>query len=102
MKPDSDSWQLERLSALEDPELTRSLAVMKQQVPDMSQLAALAAQLSAQGLPVSHGPTLAASGVTALRKYSLIAGAALVGIGGAILWLRPAPTEPRLPPSTAV
>lgn len=106
MQPDKDPWQLERLSASEDPELARCLGIMKQQGPEASQLAALAAQLLAQGLPVTSGATaapLVLRGMASLRKYSLLVGVALVGLGGAIIGLRQSRVEHRLlaPPAAA-
>ena len=52
MKPDSADLHLERLSAEDAPELQRALGAARQRLPDPQQLAALAAQLSALGLPV--------------------------------------------------
>jgi hypothetical protein len=104
VKPVSDSLQLERLSASEAPELARSLSAMKQQVPDASQLAALAAQLSAQGLPLTSGTPaapLTARVMARLRKYALITGAALVGLGGVYALLRQPSVDPRLPARNA-
>ncbi|HYP76320.1 MAG TPA: hypothetical protein VER12_10205 [Polyangiaceae bacterium] len=86
MKPDDDYW-LERLSASEAPELARSVGIMREQVPDASQLAALAAQLSAQGVPVVS-TTPPVRGMGRVGKFTLSAGAALVGIAGVVLLLR--------------
>ena len=96
MKPGDDSY-LERLNAAEAPELARSLGIMKAQVPDASQLAALAAQLSAQGLPIASGKGAAplARGLTPLRKYSLLVGSGLLALGGALILLRERSVEHR-------
>ena len=101
MKPDNDSWQLERLSASEDSELVSALTVMKQRVPDASQLAALAAQLSAQGLPITSGAPAVppvVRGAARLRRVSLIVGSALVGVGAVVLLLPRASLGPPPPP----
>lgn len=82
MKQDSGPLQLERLSSAEAPELSRALDVMKQKLPDPSQLASLAAQLSAQGLPLTGNASLPRGlrAARSLRKYWLLGGAALMGV----------------------
>ena len=81
MKPADEPWQLDRLSAEEAPELHRAIGVAKQAVPSASELAALAASLSAHGLPLSGTPSAAsaARATAQLRKIWAIIGAALLG-----------------------
>lgn len=94
MKPDDGPWQLDRLSAEDAPELWRAVGAAKQQLPSANELAALAANLSLQGLPLSNPERLppASRASNLLRKHWLVIGAAMLGATGLSVAVRH--TEP--------
>jgi len=81
LKQDDGAWQLERLSAAEAPELCRAVDAAKQQLPNARELAALAASLPLQGLPLATSGAsrrdLAAP--TRSGRYWLVVGSAVFG-----------------------
>lgn len=80
MKQDDERWQLDRLSADEAPELHRALGIAQQQLPSSGELAALAASLSAHGVPSPGAASPpAAQGGPITGKYWAIGAAAVVG-----------------------
>lgn len=78
MKQDDGAWQLERLSAAEAPELHRAVDAAKQQLPSARELAALAASLPLQGLPLAAGDA-SRPVLSRLRKHWLVIGSAVFG-----------------------
>jgi hypothetical protein len=81
LKQDDVPWHLERLSAAEAPELCRAVDAAKQQLPSAHELAALAASLSRQGVPLpNHEPLPPALRATPrLGKHWWLVGAAVLG-----------------------
>jgi len=81
LKPDDDPWQLDRLSAAEAPELCRALEAAKRQLPSARELAALAANLSVQGLPPPNdgGQSPVLRSAARFRIHGLVVGAAALG-----------------------
>lgn len=116
MKQDDGAWQLERLSAAEAPELYRAVDAAKRQLPSARELAALAANLPLQGLPLPTGEGLRPA-LPRSRKHWLVIGSAVFGAivicvglarlpgkapNHAISQVSGAPADPRQPARGAV
>jgi hypothetical protein len=106
LKQDDDPWHLERLGAAEAPELWGALEAAKQQLPNAGDLAALAASLSAQGLPLPSqeglAPALGATPRFRMRWPAI--GAAVIGAAALSVKLAgpPIPASQTVAPPTSV
>jgi hypothetical protein len=99
LKQDDVPWHLERLSAAEAPELCRAVDAAKQQLPSAHELAALAASLSGQGLPLPKDEPLSPELRTTPRlgKHWWLVGAAVLGASAISLNLARRPGAAREP-----
>jgi hypothetical protein len=79
MKPDNADVQLERLNAVDAPELHQAVVAAKGQLPSAQQLAALAASLSALGVPVKPATLTPAARLPAPTHLRIWLAAGLVG-----------------------
>jgi len=79
VKPDDGQLDLERLKWVEAPELHRALGALRQQLPDATQLAALAATLSVSGLPVQPPSAATTKQLSSATRLKLLIGAGVVG-----------------------
>jgi hypothetical protein len=81
VKPAESSFELPRLSELEDPTLATAIADLRERKPDAAELASLASRLALQGIAVTA--PVAATGAAARaawKKWALLGGGAASGL----------------------
>lgn len=97
MKQVESEFDLPRLSEGGDPALLRAVSGLRENTPDVTELASLASGLAVRGITVTSPEAPPSIGSGAWKKWALGGGAAVAGVG---LWWamrEPAPPPPVVP-----